>query len=284
MEFTRKASLKTVRKAEKAVLNAKREAHAKDLEVKAAIDREEAAKSEMEAAKSEMKAARKARKAREREAAAAHEKEEELGKAVLEVKKARKARKRKARKAKAAAEMAAAETAAAEKAAAEKAEIVMTGDRTRDIVLQKLHDIFLPLSDKHKAALLAQECEKAMYFKLYFSGYDGTKRKYWDRFCALRFNLQDSKNPDFRLAVLSGKIHIGSLADMNVQDMASNALKAERAHIRKYGIPEERRRPSAWWANPDKTAKAPGSTHDYSFQAPDLRNVFRNGGHVPHYG
>jgi len=111
-------------------------------------------------------------------------------------------------------------------------QVVSTGDPTRDSVVQKLHDVFKKGVAKNEAllrdfdsdsAVMAQECEAGMYEK-----FGCVTKEYKARFRTLMFNLQDTKNPDFIQAVVTGQRHVSDLAGMDVKEMASESMKKQQ--------------------------------------------------------
>lgn len=110
--------------------------------------------------------------------------------------------------------------------------IALTGDSTRDLVRQKLREVFDKGVKDHEAKLrefdadtaqMAEECESELFEKL-----DGGGKEYKTRFRSLLFNLRDTKNPDFILSVVSGARHVTDLATLDVKEMASDELKVMR--------------------------------------------------------
>lgn len=111
-------------------------------------------------------------------------------------------------------------------------QVVSTGDSTRDSVVQKLHDVFKKGVAKNEAllrdfdsdsAVMAQECEAGMHEK-----FGCVSKEYKARFRTLMFNLQDTKNPDFIQAVVTGQRHVSDLAGMDVKEMASESMKKQQ--------------------------------------------------------
>lgn len=111
-------------------------------------------------------------------------------------------------------------------------QVVSTGDSTRDSVVQKLHDVFkkgvaineaLLRDFDSDSAVMAQECEAGMYEK-----FGCVSKEYKARFRTLMFNLQDTKNPDFIQAVVTGQRHVSDLAGMDVKEMASESMKKQQ--------------------------------------------------------
>jgi len=68
-----------------------------------------------------------------------------------------------------------------------------------------------------------QECEAGMHEK-----FGGVSKEYKARFRTLMFNLQDTKNPDFIQAVVTGQRHVSDLAGMDVKEMASESMKKQQ--------------------------------------------------------
>ncbi|EOD38710.1 hypothetical protein EMIHUDRAFT_460442, partial [Emiliania huxleyi CCMP1516] len=110
--------------------------------------------------------------------------------------------------------------------------LAKTGEPTRDMVRAKLRDAFAKgISDNVKLlreldvdpCSLAAECEEAMAAK-----FGGVGKDYQARFRSLIFNLKDPKNPEFSRAVVLGQLHVGSLCEMDVKEMASAEVKKQR--------------------------------------------------------
>uniref|UniRef100_A0A7S4F3R9 Transcription elongation factor S-II n=1 Tax=Chrysotila carterae TaxID=13221 RepID=A0A7S4F3R9_CHRCT len=112
--------------------------------------------------------------------------------------------------------------------------VAKTGEPTRDMVRQKLQQVFEAGIAANESRLrehesdtaeMAQEAEQAL-----FDRYCGVDKEYKQRFRSLIFNLRDEKNPDFILSVVSGQTHVNDLATMDIKDMASEEMKRTRSN------------------------------------------------------
>ena len=108
-----------------------------------------------------------------------------------------------------------------------------TGDSTRDMVRQKLKDIFEKGLGDHASLLREHDCDPTSMAveaeESLFMRYRAPDKDYKARFRSIVFNLQDKKNPEFILSVVSGQRHVGDLATMEVKEMASDSVKKQRA-------------------------------------------------------
>lgn len=118
--------------------------------------------------------------------------------------------------------------------AAAKSAIARTGVKARDKMRELLAEslaMALPEVANGRPAEVAGELESSL---LSWGG--GVTAKYKAKFRTISFNLKDIGNPDLRRRVLSHEILPDDLLEMEAEDLASDARKADNEKIRQHAL------------------------------------------------